>query len=332
MSSSSSSESKKLKMPAGAKMPKTVHVEPIKTVFMSLGQWAKVADNPIQKKGRAARPNIGHLRKYVREHSIVRMGVLPNGQEFKIEGHTRNYIWQFAPWLVDLIPDRVQVEVFPCKNFKEAAERFRRVDNKSAVKNAADEMHGSFKLIGVETNSKFFQTASNIKAALSYAYEVLHKAVWHAAVNIKKVAIDEQVAAFKDALTALDAIDVNRSKLTAPLIMAFLLAHTKHGDKIVPFFKKINEGTHGQRKGKKYCPIAMLESKRDKHKGGGRTDHIALAAIALGVLDTYMEGNYTDPEYVPPIKMCNANPVGLDLYLLKKKSKRRDSPEKYFTR
>ena len=309
-------------MPEGAKMPKIIDVKPVERIFMTPEEWFNVPDNPIQKEKRASRPNIGHLRKFVEEHASVRLGVLPNGAQFKIEGHTRSRIWKFAPWLVDFIPSQLTVDVYPCKNFKEAAERFRRVDNPAAVKNATDEVHGSFKLMRVATKSKFFQNASNIKSPLGYAFECLYKALFDETTNYKDHSIDEMVDAFKDALNALDGINVNRNLMPAPFVMAFLLAYTKHGNDIVPFFEKINAGTYGRRDGKKHCCIAKTEKAREDHSGGGKKQHLALASQVLGALDKYMEGDYKNPDYVPPISIERIIAVDLNAYLTREKSRR----------
>ena len=318
---------KKIAAPEKMRMPRRVAVEPIKIMWMTPEEWARVPANPYQKTNRAKRVNsaIEHLRKFVEEHATVRMGIYPDGRWCKIEGHTRDDIWQNRPWLVDRIPERLRVECFPVANDREAAERFKRVDNRKTAKNAADDVHGSFRLHGIPTDSTFFQNASNIKSALSYAFSVVVQSTSPEAVTvaeIKRSTIDDHVLMFRDALIALDAIDVNRAKLTAPFITAFLLAHMKHGNDIVPFFSKINEGTHGEKRGKKMCPIAAIELERERWKGGGRTEHMDLVVQVLGALDTYMKGAFKQPDYKPAVNMQKIMTVDLGQYLLRAKAKR----------
>lgn len=321
-----SRKAKKVAMPEGAQKPKRIDVKPIRTIYMTPEEWSKVPANPFQKANRAKRKlgAIEHLRHFVEEHAVVRMGVYPDGRRCKIDAHTRDDIWTNRPWLVDFIPKRLTVECYPVANDEEAAERFRRVDNRKTSKNAADDVHGSFRLNNISTESSFFQNASNIKTPLQYAYEVVRRSTTPEGEDdrLAEVTIDDYVVTFRDALEALDAIDVRNSKLKAPFITAFLLSFLKHGDDVVPFFRRVNEGTHGRRTGKLSCPIAKIEEKRAEWKGAGREKHMELVATILGALDSYMVGKFREPDYQAPVDMQKIMDVDLDVYLLRAKAKR----------
>lgn len=320
-----SRKAKKVAAMPKPKMPKPVSVEPIKVIWMTPEQWHQVPANPFQKENRAKRTNVEHLRRFVEEHATVRMGIYPDGRRCKIEGHTRDDIWANRPWLVDHIPERLRVECYHVENDEHAAERFRRVDNRKTSKNAADDVHGSFRLHGIPTTSKFFQNASNIKSSLQYAYDVVvsSTAPTSATASKQKSTIDDHVVLFREALTALDAIDVNRARLLAPFITAFLLAYTKHGADIVPFFARVNAGTYGRKSGKQMCPVAAIERERDLWKGGGMQQHMDLAVQVLGALDTYMSAaNFLADDYQPKVAMQKVMKVDLDHYLLRAKAKR----------
>jgi hypothetical protein len=313
------------KIAAATHTPKKVDVKPLKVIWMTPAQWHAVPANPYQKANRAKRTNIEHLRHFVEEHATVRMGIYPDGKRCKIDAHTRDDIWTNRPWLVDFIPARLRVECYEVADDEEAAARFRRCDNKKTAKNAADDVHGSFRLQGIPTESRFFQSASNIKSPLQYAYEIVVASTNPPGVphSLKAATIDDYVIMFKDALVALDAINVNRSRLSAPFITAFLLAYTKHGEDVLPFFIRVNEGTHGRRDGKLMCPIAAIEQKRDKWDSGGRTEHFDLVVQVLGALDTFMQpAGFRDPSYQPKVDMQKIMEVDLDHYLLRAKAKR----------
>jgi hypothetical protein len=292
---------------------------------MTPEQWHNVPANPYQKANRAKRTNIAHLRNFVEEHATVRMGIYPDGRRCKIDAHTRDDIWINRPWLVDFIPARLRVECYAVADDAEAAARFKRCDNKKTAKNAADDVHGSFRLHGIPTESRFFQSASNIKTPLQYAYEIVANSTNPpgATTSLKAATIDDYVIMFQDALIALDAINVSRSRLKAPFITAFLLAYIKHGADIIPFFTRVNEGTHGRKVGKLMCPIAAVEQKRDKWDSGGRTEHRELVAQVLGALDTFMKrANFRDPAYQPEMDMQKIMEVDLNHYLIRARAKR----------
>lgn len=305
--------------------PPRIDVEWTKRIWMTPEQWAQVPRNPYQKTPRREeRPKVNHLRKYKRDHAIVKMAVYPDGRRCKIDGHSRSYVWQYLPDIVDLIPNRLEVLCYNVRNDEEAAALCKQCDSTDAVKKAADYVTGSFSLADIPTTSKFFERGSNIKASLAYAYETIMRTCDQS--ETEKIAtsdeIEKHVDMFKDALTALDGINVHSRRLTAPFITAFLLAYYKHGNDIVNFFKKVNEGTHGRKQGDKYCVIGKLEYDRDKTKLGGRTDHFKMVIKVLGALDTYMEGAFRNPNYQPPVNVKKIMEVDLDVYLSQTKAKR----------
>jgi hypothetical protein len=298
-------------------------------VRMTPEQWYYgVPRNPIQKVRRDTARKLDHLFKFCKEHATARMGIYPDGRTTKIDCHSRGRIWCEQPELVDYIPRLITVECYPVRDDEHAAERFRKVDNKKTAKNAADDVHGSFRLRGVPTDSKFFQSASNIKSPLSYAYGIVAASTLAPdarPANKQDATIDEQVNVFFDALSALDALNVNGGKMKAPFITAFLLAYTKHGDDCLPFFKRINIGNFGRKEGKKMCPVAAIERERDLYvgKSGSSSTHMELVTKILGALDNFMDAaNFREENYQPKVDMQKIMKVDLSCYLLRNKAKR----------
>lgn len=313
--------------------PEYVPVAPVRIIYMTPKDWAKVPANPYQKENRAKRKNVSHLFTFAEEHATVRMGIYPCGKRCKIDAHTRSDIWENRPYLVDKIPERLRVECYNVADDEEAAERFKRCDNRASAKNASDDVHGAFRLQGIPTESDFFKSANNIKAALFYAYEIVMRGPPALLLrngiqledfdpNPQSATIDDYVTVFKEALAEIDKIHVNRSKLKAPFITAFLVAYMKHGKTISSFFRKVNEGSHGEKHGRKMCPIAAIERERDRWRGGGKSAHIELVVKVLGALETYMEGDFTNPDYKPAVKMEKIMTVDLAKYLTSKNAKR----------
>lgn len=295
-------------------------------VEMTIEQWQLgVARNPYQKERRDTARDISHFFTFCKEHATVRMGIYPDGRVCKIEGHSRGRLYYYRPDLVDRLPKYLTVECVPVRDDAHAAARFNRVDNRKTAKNAADDVHGAFRLRGIPTTSKFFQNAANIKSALQYAYGVITESTEPAARNVpkNKATINDYVDLFADALVKLDGINVNTKKLLAPFITAFLLAYTKYGNDVLPFFARINNGSFGRKIGKLMCPIAAIERERDRWRGGGQQQHMELTAQVLGALDTYMErANFATETYMPPVNMQRVMKVDLDQYLLRLKAKR----------
>jgi len=307
--------------------PRVERVIDFKMIRMSVADWIKVPNNPLQKSTRASRPNATHLRAYDRQHQLVHMAVFPNGERRKLDGHGRGFVWEHL--LSDAVPDHVQVICVPVKNDKEAGIEFWKYDGQKSAKRAEDYIFGSFKAHNIPTESTFFQRARGIKAALRYAFEVKNASMAQPTVSTRQATIDDHVEAFAGALAALDAIDArftatkaNPISFAGPVTMAFLLAFTKHGRGIVPFFEQLNDDNSGHTKGKMMDPFAAVKRFCSTTKIGAGEDHKAAAAVILGALDTYMKGRYTNPDYVPAMNMQKIMTVDLQQYLLKEKTKR----------
>ncbi len=333
---------KNIKLPKLPKFTKQQYAQdddsPAPVVRMTPQQYYYgVSRNPIQKERRDTARKRDHLFTFIKEHATARMGIYPDGRTTKIDCHSRSRLYCEEPELVDRVPRFLNVECYPVRDDAHAAERFRVVDNKKTAKNAADDVHGSFKLRGVPTESKFFQSAANIKSPLSYAYGIVAATTMPPEArpaNKQNATIDEQVNVFFDALVELDALDVNTGKLKAPFITAFLLAYTKHGDDVLPFFKRINAGNYGRKHGKKMCPVAAIERESDLYRGnsGSSVNHMELVTKILGALDTFMEAsNFRDDDYQPKVAMQKIMKVDLSCYLLRDKAKR-TGRTKRFTR
>lgn len=323
----------KNKAPKMPKLPKFTAEEyridtdaPAPTIRMTVEQWYHVPPNPFQKAGRDKRAGLAaKLGCFMRENATVTMGIYPDGSVCKINGHGRGRLYFEQPELVDRVPRYLTVVCLPVRDAEHAAQRFRIVDDKQSAKNASDDVHGAFRLRGIPTTSRFFQRANKLKSALQYAYEIVSDSTETSITRTpaKKASIDDFVDMFVDALVQLDAIDVKIDKLSAPFITAFLLAHTKHGDVIVPFFARINDGGYGRKTGKLMCPIAAIERERDRTQLGGKSQHMELVSKVLGALDTYMESaRFSAENYLPQINMQKVMKVDLDQYLLRQKAKR----------
>lgn len=329
----------KLKLPPFTAQQFAVDNEgPSPQIQLTIAQWYNVTRNPYQKETRDTARDISHLYRFIKEHATVKMGVYPDGKVCKIDGHTRGRLYYERPELVDRVPKFLAVECFPVRDDAHASQRFIVADNSKTAKNAADDVHGALRLAGVTMKSKFCCNATNIKTALGYAYEVWYKATFNETVKIRDVETVIQVKRFKDALLALDRIDVNRGRLKAPFIMAFLLAHKKFSSNllnlskspssinlfpVLEFFRRINNGNYGVKKGKMMCPIAAIEIESLKHVGGGRATHLKLVVQVLGALATYMQdSNCKSLDYEPAMSMEKVMTVELDKYLLQLNAKR----------
>lgn len=300
--------------------PKIINIARLKRIYMSPKEWIKVERNPIQKENRASRRKNAHLRIFNETHAQVHMAVYPDGHRRKIDGHGRAHIWENG--LCDVIPRRIEVILHSVKNDAEAAQLFRYYDSPEAKKNASDNVHGAFRYHDVPTNSTMFQSSSGIATPLGYAFEIFNAATSSLKnVATSKANVYDHVGAFKDQLTALDGLASRCGSIKSPIIGAFMLAHMKYGEQIVPFFERVLN-KNGVKIGKKMDPVYAVEKLIAERQGKAREEHLECVSQILGALATYMEGQFTNPDYVPKVNMQRSSSVDLRQYLLVEKARR----------
>lgn len=307
--------------------PKIMRIPTFRRIFMTVAQWIAVPNHFTQKEGRDTRPSATHLDHLDPKHAIVHMAVYPDGTREKLDGHGRARRW--SDGTVDFVPDRVQVLCVPVKDKADSDRQFWHFDGKKACKRAEDYVYGALMRAQITANSKFFQIARGLATPLRYAFEVLNAATEKTTVSNKNSTLDDHVGAFREALIALDEIDPrytvtknNPCTFAGALTTAFLLAYTKHGAVIVPFFKKLSDGDIGKTDGKLKDPYFAVKDFLRDFKIGAHEDHLEAVENILGALDTWMEGNYKHPNYEPKMDMQKIMRVDLSQYLLRKKAKR----------
>ena len=106
--------------------------------------WAKVADNPRQRDTEAHalyanRPG-NHLSKYHESHQTVKMAVLPDGRTFKLDAHSRDWLWQRG---LLRAPEILTVEVWECPDIEKVKEMYQTNDNPKAAEQAKDRLFGA---------------------------------------------------------------------------------------------------------------------------------------------------------------------------------------------
>lgn len=310
-----------------APKPKVVKIDPFRIIFMTVAQWIAVPNHHLQKEGRDRRPSATHLSTLDRKHTLVHMAVYPDGTREKLDGHGRASHWSLGD--VDVLPSRVQVVCVPVKDKADSDRQFFHFDSKKACKRAEDIVYGALMRANISANSKFFQSARGLATPLCYAFEVLNAATENSTLSNKEATIDDYVGAFRDALNALDSIDPrckasknNPCNFAGVLTTTFLLGYTKHGDAIVPFFKKLSDGNVGKTDGRLKDPYFAVKEFLTRFKIGAHADHLEAVENILGALDNWLSGNHTHPSYEPKMNMQKIMRVDLSQYLLKKKAKR----------
>jgi hypothetical protein len=312
----------------GAVTIKKVKNEAFKIIRMTPAEWAKVPANPIQRRTAwriKSKSKSDHLRVFKSTHAILHMAKDPKGNCWKLDGHTRDRMWQDGE--TDVVPMSLQVVIVPVANEAEAEEKFDEYDSPVAVKNVADRVFGLFKKLRISMQSKFFASGTRLGTPLRYAFEVFNASTdAKHRILTRDADTEDHVATFIDALSELDVIEPKSSKFGGPLLTAYLLAYTKYGDSVLPFFMALNDGDKGHKKGALMDPVMAVEhmflKRKEKSSGAARAEHMQCVAKVLGALESYREGKFDEPGYQPKINIKQIVSVDLDCYLTEKNTRR----------
>lgn len=114
-----------------------------RTEQIDLDEFISYRDNPIQRNTelRAKKASKAHLRVYDPTHRKVSVARLPNGVVYKLDGHTRAYLWERN--LLNC-PHGLSVDVYEVESVDDAIELYKRFDSSFAVETSRDKLSGAF--------------------------------------------------------------------------------------------------------------------------------------------------------------------------------------------
>lgn len=220
---------------------------------MSVEQWIKVADNPIQRDTEKHAAKAKHLLTPLPTHQFVFAAQLPGGGLIKLDGHTRALLWERGQVVP---PTMVRVGIIQVKDKAEAEALYKTFDSTNALETLRDKISGAFHRFNFEPQSGILQ-AGYATTALRMAYGILLGGSIHAGsagINTRssKVAkkaaladVYEMVNEFSPELTAFDGFGLKIGSASAGIMAAFFLSFRKYGHKVTPFWTSYfgNAGT-----------------------------------------------------------------------------------------
>lgn len=204
----------------------------VSTVYMSLDEWNAIPTFMSQRnhEQRAKDPN--HIRKFatvLKTHVVVSAAVLPNGDMFKLDGHTRPEIWKLKP--NGDIPNEVLCLVFAVENLDEARELYLSIDSKRAVKTAMDEIFSAMR-------ESEFKPVSPLISSCKFN-EALSIAGRRAGRGYSKM---EQVRDMISILKTFDKLLPTATTFVTPVAAAAMLSIMRDDEKALPFWEQYASG------------------------------------------------------------------------------------------
>jgi len=206
---------------------------------MSIQQWAAVPDNPEQRDTVKRSLKATYLNRYQPVHRLVHMAILPDGSQYKVDGHTRVYKWVNGQ--VPNAPDYVEVKVYYCQDIETVCKLYDCHDNSKAADDAADKMFGAMRINEIEFKSAFMKSLK-YHAGLVQLHEFTY--------GYNNTPLRDIVARYKTALMLLDTVHCNQKRFPTGIMMAAVASLHVDGDRALPYWTKYqrDDGTKGNGK------------------------------------------------------------------------------------
>lgn len=264
---------------------------------MSYKQWLEIPDMPIQRDTPRHADEAWWLETLCEAHYTVHMVVLPDGTEYKADGHTRTYMW--ANDMTDRVPDFLNVQVHHARDMEHAKQIYKQYDGAGQTKNAGDQFYSAMKEYGVPMTSKLFKNGSGLVSSIKEAYRHVCRAYGvELTREFKRVMLERAIEFFKPQLVALDAIDPKASRnggpnFKGPVSTAFILAHFKYSelgarvDEVVEFFDRYNKDL-GCKSGRKYDAVHSVSVTMAVGAGGGESQRTERTGEILGAVERWL--------------------------------------------
>jgi hypothetical protein len=247
---------------------------------MSIEQWAQVQDNPIQRDTElhAKKAILGHLKQDSATHARVAAAILPNGEMYKLDGHTRSYLWSIGKLTP---PKAVLVDVYHVETIADVIETYKHFDNSSAAENATDRLRGALKLHGINAKSGVILYAG-LTTALSFIY----------VKKSKCFDVIEPIGNFKKEIMLIDSLGLTYKQMTAGVLAAMILSVRIYGEQAIPFFVAYhnNEGVkNGNHRDAVQALVESMAIARASKTMQGWANSMTVMGKTLSAVQAYLE-------------------------------------------
>lgn len=257
--------------------------KPVVSIQMTVDQWISIQRNPHQRCERL-RVNKAHLKELEFSHWSVEMAVLPDGQLFKLNGHTRAYMW-----LKELSerPPYVNATVISVNSIDDVKRLYEHYDSTTSVKLSPDVVQSAFHAHDITPQTRWIKEGK-IASMLNDACET-------AKVNKRNISLMGRVGLFKDEIVLFDSlIDVRKSMFPIGFGAGALIALRLYGSKVLPFLQSFNDQMGRDDYGRKDSVKTLLEylaEKKAAKQMAGKENNKEQQAFTLACIDRYLKGD-----------------------------------------
>jgi hypothetical protein len=210
------------------------------TEIYPLNTFIKIPDNPRQRdtEVRAAKAVKKHLSHLHPSHTVVSIARLPNGDEYKLDGHTRCYLWDSEELEK---PETVLCLVYELDTIEQVKDFYRAFDSSNASETSNDKVYSALRdAFGYQPQSELFKN----KGARTAIELVVNKGA-----SINDDSLYELATNHPNAVQAMKIIDANdtftKGKFNASFLGTMILSVMRDGEQALAFWRMFenNQGT-----------------------------------------------------------------------------------------
>lgn len=251
---------------------------------LTVGEWSDVETNPRQRDTERHAKRARHLKTWHPDHALVVMAALPDGKRYKIDGHTRAYLWtnDFPPPL----GTEIFATVWACPSRAEVMSLYDVHDNQAATESKLEKIFGAMRQYDVQFSSPLLASGNGLITGITLPSELAYGGE-HSNIN----------GGFKSwlpELKLLDEVGPTGNKLfPAPMLAAAILILRRHGRNAIPFLYSYAHGQGTKSAGAVDAVEALtryVEKVRAEKCLHGRTNGMALIGRAFRCYDRHVSG------------------------------------------
>jgi len=255
----------------------------IPTIQMSVDDWDKVQDNPIQRDTEL------HSKKLLRgidgfseTHQKVAAAQLPDGKLIKLDGHTRALLWSQGKLKK---PDSLSVDIYHVQTVDDVMRLYRHFDSQVSAENGVDKKRGAFRMVGFDPKSSLLRNGG-LSSAISVAEGTLGNTGFD---------IYQAVTRWENEIRLIDEQGFTHNLVSAGVFAAMLLTFRKHGTGAIEFWSRYNE-KDGVKNGKTMDGVHALEvfitTKHMRKQIGGYNNVMEIAEKSLACFEGFKSGYF----------------------------------------
>jgi len=251
------------------------------TVVMSFKDWSEMQENPIQRdtERHAAKALKNHLKKDSITHLRVSAAVTETGEMYKLDGHTRTYLW--VNGLLSA-PKYVYVDMYRVNGLHEVMELYKQFDNKAAAEDSFDKLSGAVNLHGYVLQSHLLKSSG-----LTTSLQIV------SGKQGKNFDTYKAVDMYINEIKIIDKMMLTANILNSGVLAAMILVCKVYGPDSLVFFRKVanDEGIKTlETKDAVQCLREAILKNRKEKKNSGRDNVVSICEKALSAHYKWING------------------------------------------